>query len=129
MDQIESLSSSPSTEASTEQPNATRQHVALTVRILTSSPGSIQGQMLSLTTTGLCMLSPKAIPLGAAIRIDRPDGFILGEACQSSLNPDGSFSVAILFHEILGNLGGLEPLLRGLRPQDREPMTTADPRR
>ncbi len=71
--------------------------------------------MLDVSPDGMRFLSPSPVAPSSAIRIDRPDGMILGEVCYCSPAPDNQFHLGLLFHQVLSNLRDLGPLLRTLQ--------------
>ncbi len=88
------------------------------IHILGSGAHSIEGEFYNVLEHGVRFLSPETIPSGTAIRIERPDGLILGEAFHSAPASDHRFIVDILFLEVLSNLSSLQTLLCKLRSQE-----------
>ena len=92
----------------------------LTLRILGDAPIDIEGQMLDVSADGMRFLSPCAVAPSSAIRIDRPDGMILGEVCYCAPAPGNQFYLGVLFRQVLSNLRDLEPILRTLQSYNDE---------
>ena len=88
----------------------------LTLRILGNAPSDIEVQVIDVSADGMRYLSPRAVAPSSAIRIDRPDGMILGEVCYCDPAPENQFHLGVLFHQVLNNLRNLDPLLRTLHP-------------
>lgn len=92
----------------------------LTLRVLGETAVDLEGQMLDASADGMRFLSPSPVAPSTAIRIDRPDGMILGEVCYCTPTPDNQFHLGLIFHQVLANLRDLEPLLRTLQSYEHQ---------
>jgi len=98
----------------------------LTLRVLSEEAVDLEGQMLDVSADGMRFLSPSPVAPSSAIRIDRPDGMILGEVCYCSPAPDNQFHLGLVFHQVLANLRDLEPLLRTLQSYEEQAHSAKD---
>ncbi len=84
------------------------------VTLLGGEPLQLTGRISNISGRGIRLLLPQKIALGTALRVDWPDGLLLGEVCYCQAEEGGGFSAGLTLEHVLYNLHELAALARQL---------------